>query len=138
MIIAEIKMLTTLKGVKIDVEAQEVINIVETKIAMFEKSLNKHELDFLETVGVDRTFRPNKIKLPFLKLNAKVHKLNNFEIETKKVEKVSFRPVQDSSAFIMSQYATILMLLLRDLINAIKSKFNSIKNVDSLFMHIFL
>ena len=132
MILAEIKMLKEMKGVKIDLEDQQVIKIVEEKIMKFENSLSEPEKEYLNNITINRNYKPEKIKLPFLKLNAKLHKLNKDQIETKQVNKISYRPVQDSSAFIVNQYASILMVLLRDLIQAIKLKHKSITKIESM------
>ena len=64
--------------------------------------------------------RPEEIMLPFLKLNAKIHKMDKVDIKNKKVNKLKFRPVQDSSKWLMKPYAVVLMAMLRDLMTAIK------------------
>ena len=58
--------------------------------------------------------------------------MDKVDIKNKKVNKLKFRPVQDSSKWLMKPYAVVLMAMLRDLMTAIKKKYTSIKNIDSL------
>ena len=67
-----------------------------------------------------------------MKLNAKVHKMNSEDVQNKIVYKLKFRPVQDSSAWIIKPYAVILMWLIRDLMTSIKNKFENIRDIDSV------
>ena len=53
------------------------------------------------------------------------------DINDKNLSRLKFRPVQDSSAWIMKPYAVLLMTLLRDLMNALKMKYNSISKIAS-------
>ena len=129
---AEQQMLEELKAEKLDCEASDVIETVEQKIKMFEKSLNFLEREHLDSFGNNRCTRPSTVKLPYLKLNPKVHKLKENEILNKDSSKLKFRPVQDSSEWIMKPYAQLLMFILRDLLGALRRKFPSISQIESL------
>ena len=85
----------------------------------------------MDSLGIDRFARPQKIKLPFLKLNAKIHKMSSKDVDDKNLSKIKFRPVQDSSSWIIKPYAEMLMTLLRDLMSAITNKYNSMKKIPS-------
>ena len=131
MLQAETDMLKELDAKKIESDSKEITSVVEERIRKFEKSLclgARHHVDSMDT---DRFARPSEIKVPFLKLNAKLHKMKSEDINDKNLSKLKFRPVQDSSSWIMKPYAVLLMTLLRDLMNALKTKYNSICKVAS-------
>ena len=71
------------------------------------------------------------MKIPYLKLNPKVHKLTENEISNNDCSKLKFRPVQDSSEWMMKPYAQLLMFILRDLLGALREKFQSISKIES-------
>ena len=50
----------------------------------------------------------------------------------KNVSKLKFRHVQDSSSWMMKPYAVSLMMLLRDLMQAVKTRYPQIKEIDSI------
>ena len=129
---AENQMLKELKAEKLNCEASEIVDNVEQKIKVFENSLGFLEREHLDAFGNNRSTRPKSVKLPYLKLNSKVHKLEESDISNKNCSKLKFRPVQDSSMWLMKPYAQLLMFLLRDLIGALKRKFQSISQIDSL------
>ena len=106
--------------------------MVGKRIEAFEKSLVLSERQHLDSLGIDRSFNPRKVKLPYLKLNSKIHKLSEEDILAKNASKIKFRPVQDSSVWMIKPYATILMILLRDLLNGLKEKFKSVSQIDSM------
>ena len=105
---------------------------MECKILRFENSLCLEAISFLNNSNINRQKRPDQIKLPFLKLNVKILKMNSNDLKNKDVTKMKFRPVQDSSSWILKPYAIILMELLRDLMSAVKRKYIRIKHIDSL------
>ena len=76
---------------------KEVTHKVEKEIQKFENSLCYDARKFLDSSDVNRHLRSNEIRLPFLKLNAKIHKMSRDDILAKNVSKLKFRPVQDSS-----------------------------------------
>ena len=129
---AEKNMLEELKAHKIRYNSCEITQFVETKIRLFEKSLPLVARQYVDGMEINRFIRPREIKLPFLKLNAKIHKMNSSDILAKNATNIKFRPVQDSSSWVMKPYATLLMTLLRDLMNAIKARYNIIMKIDSV------
>ena len=128
---AETKMLQELKAQKVNSSSSEITQVVETRIRKFEKSLSLTERQYVDSLDINRFIRPSEIKLPFLKLNSKIHKMSSDDLKERKASKLKFRPVQDSSSWIMKPYAVLLMTLLRDLMNNIKGKFRSIQKIDS-------
>ena len=131
MIQAETNMLKELDAKMINSDSKEIISTVEERIRKFEKSLYLGARQHLDSMDFDRFARPSEIKVPFLKLNAKLHKMKSVDINDKNLSRLKFRPVQDSSAWIMKPYAVLLMTLLRDLMNALKMKYNSISKIAS-------
>ena len=93
---AEKNMLEELKAHKIRYNSCEITQFVETKIRLFEKSLPLVARQYVDGMEINRFLRPREIKLPFLKLNAKIHKMNLNVILTKNTLNIKFRPVQDS------------------------------------------
>ena len=131
MVSAEENMLEELKARKVNSNCEEIVKIMESKIRKFEKSNCLQARQHLDSLEINRFDRPLKIKMPFLKLNAKIHKLSSKDITEKNLSKLKFRPVQDSSSWIIKPYAEILMTLLRDLMTAVTNKYSSMKRISS-------
>ena len=131
MLQAETNMLKELDAKRTNYDTKDIIKAVEEKIRKFEQSLCLGARQHVDSMDIDRFGRPKEIKVPFLKLNAKLHKMKSEDINNKDLSKLKFRPVQDSSSWIMKPYAVLLMTLLRDLMNAVKTKYNSISKIAS-------
>ena len=61
--------------------------------------------------------------MPYLKLKAKVHKLNEKQLEKREVQKLKYRPVIDSSRTPLHHYSKALRNYIKDLTNRLDEKF---------------
>ena len=66
MVEAEKNMLTELRAQTVNSTSSEVIQIVETRIKKFEKSLSLSERQYIDSLEINRFIRPSEIRLPFL------------------------------------------------------------------------
>ena len=115
MLEAEEKIRIKLGAEKVTETEEQVIEKVQWEIVLFEKDLNIKQLEMMNEFVSKRRIPNENIKIPFLKLNGKIAKLSETEIEEKKAEKLTFRPVQDSVSWGLNNYSFILMLFLREL-----------------------
>ena len=82
------------------------------KESLFRCHLDEQEKNFL------RPYKPlhlEQTELPFLKIQGKIHKLSQEDIETKNYSSLTFRPVCDSKFFTTKPLASALLTLLREL-----------------------
>ena len=77
---AEEKMMEELGATRMELPANVVVENLDTKVVEFEKSLTGSELNVLNEVCLARRIDTKDVKIPFLKLNAKLHKLTLCEI----------------------------------------------------------
>ena len=106
MIQADETMVNELKGTKCNgQDKDEVKDSINEAIKEFEKNLCPYGRKYLGTYYSERQGDPEETDLPFLKLKAKVHKLNAQQLKERKVESLKFRPVIDSSRTPLHYYS---------------------------------
>ena len=114
MVEAEKAMAIKLGAEIVDKTAEEIIQLVDEKAVEFERELSENQVRVLEEFMHNRRVPKKDVKLPFLKLNGKIQKLRQDEVEAKEIKKLTFRPVQDSISWSLNNYSYILMLFLRE------------------------
>ena len=130
MLNAEEEMRKKLDAEKINETEQEVVEKVQWKIIMFEKDLTVEQLEVMNEY-IDRRRIPDKeIKIPFLKLNGKIAKMTKAEIAEKRIDRLGFRPVQDSVLWGLNNYSFILMLFLRELNRKVYEKRKDLEKIS--------
>ena len=130
MLNAEEEMRKKLDAEKINETEQEVVEKVQWKIIMFEKDLTIEQLEVMNEY-IDRRRIPDKeIKIPFLKLNGKIAKMTKAEIAEKRIDRLGFRPVQDSVLWGLNNYSFILMLFLRELNRKVYEKRKDLEKIS--------
>ena len=67
-----------------------------------------------------------------MRLNCKIHKATKEDLENRNVERLNYRPIQDGSFSPFVVYNQILMVLVREINDAVKEKSDDLKNVDTI------
>jgi hypothetical protein len=121
----EVKMMESMKAVKIDANGDTVLDNLVNAECELRMSMSVMEKKLMSKF---RPFRRHQIQMPFLKIQAKVHKLTHEQILNKDVSALTFRPVNDSKFFVTKPLARALMNLLRDLNVQVVSRFPNLSN----------
>ena len=84
---AEQRMMGTMGGIEVNLSEEAVIEVIDEEIKKFECGLNGEQLSSLNKFYLKRRIQKDEVKMPFLRLTLKVHKLaekekngKNFEI----------------------------------------------------------
>ena len=137
MVEAEKAMAIKLGAEIVDKTAEEIIQLVDEKAVEFERELSENQVRVLEEFMHNRRVPKKDVKLPFLKLNGKIQKLRQDEVEAKEIKKLTFRPVQDSISWSLNNYSYILMLFLREMNGEILSKYPEVMEIVTVSGHHF-
>ena len=130
MLNAEEEMRKKLDAEKVNETEKEVVEQVQWKIILFEKDLTIEQLEVMNEYVDRRRIPDNEIKIPFLKLNGKIAKLTKAEISEKRIDRLGFRPVQDSVFWALNNYSFILMLFLRELNTKVYDKRKELEKIS--------
>ena len=121
----EIEVMKTL-GAKVVNESKEFIfNKVIKEQNTLRSSLTTEQSVFLKPY---KKLAKKNLKMPFIKVPAKIHKLSTQEILDKNVDNLRFRPVNDSVFFVSKPESKALCSLLQELNKTVLQQFPSLKN----------
>ena len=121
---ADARMVEELGGSKCDGQSEhEVKMAINLAINNFEIKLSRVANKYLNTYYPERRGDLEVSVMPYLKLKAKVHKLNEKQLEKREVQKLKYRPVIDSSRTPLHHYSKALRNYIKDLTNRLDEKF---------------
>ena len=121
---ADERMVKELGGKKCEGQPEyEVKMAINTAINNFETKSSIMSSKYLNTYYPERRGDLEESVMPYLKLKAKVHKLNEQQLEKREVKKLKYRPVIDSSRTPLHHYSKALRNYIKDLTNRLDEKF---------------
>ena len=124
---AEREMMTKMEAVLVCKEPEEILEELREKERLLRCGFGKEQKKYMKDF---KLMRKDKAKFPFMKIQAKIHKLSKEQIENKDVQALKFRPVNDSKFFVTKPAATALLGILRDVnVNVVKR----FKNLSGIF-----
>ena len=117
------RLMNQLGASKIDFSKEEILDNVYTKIEEFEESLDKDQHEYINFAYNDRNLRAirKEITFPFLRSTHKVHKMTPEEILRKEIKNLKFRPVIDARRWITRGYSTLIMNMMRKVVQDLLS-----------------
>ena len=121
---ADERMVEELGGKKCEGQPEsEVKMAINSAINNFENELSSTSNKYLNTYYPERRGDLKESVMPYLKLKAKVHKLNEHQLEKREVKKLKYRPVIDSSRTPIHHYSKALRNYIKDLTTRLEEKF---------------
>ena len=121
---ADARMVEELGGSKCEGQPEhEVKMAINLAINNFENKSSRVANKYLNTYYPERRGDLEVSVMPYLKLKAKVHKLNEKQLEKREVQKLKYRPVIDSSRTPLHHYSKALRNYIKDLTNRLDEKF---------------
>ena len=128
---AEHKMMEEMGGVLVERDENSVIGVIDEEISKFECGLGGDQLRIINKFYLHRRIQKDDVKMPFLRLTLKIHKLSAGEKEEKRFSVFRYRPLQDSTFCSLVVYNRIMMEMVRELNNKLKSVEPKMKKLES-------
>ena len=91
---AEKRVLRELGGHRVDLNVDEALDAIDKKLLEFEVNLKPEQILALNSIQSERRKPREKVVLPFVRLNCKIHKATKEDLENRNVERLNYRPIQ--------------------------------------------
>ena len=128
---AEKKMMEAMNGIEVEMNEDSIIEVIDDEIKRFECGLSGDQLLIINKFYLKRRIQKDEVKMPFLRLTLKVHKLTEEDKRLKKFSAFKFRPLQDSTFCSLVVYNRIMMEMTRELGDRLKSIEQKVSKLDS-------
>ena len=131
---AQHDMMTELGGEKTDASSMDINKMLEEKVKRFESSLGVEEKKRITKImpKVEREIILSEARIPYLKLNMKIHKLSGTQMKDSDLSRAKYRPIQDSVGSLLKPYSKICMDLLRDLNKKVKENYDGVRKIETI------
>ena len=125
-------MISEFNGTRSSLDSSQLLEKIRTELSTIISNFDGNQKKFFHTYlpDVEASFVEDA-EIPFLNLKPKIHKMNALDIEKKKIEQLTFRPVVDQSKWIFKKLSVYLLEILQSLKSQVLSIFDS--PISSIF-----